>query len=146
MIEILKAEGETIAAYKMVDFDESMGVNDRLALATATKIMRSRINRRHMKDGISVIDPERTYIDSDVQIGPDTIIEPGVQLKGNTVIGEDCYIGANSEIRDSVIHDHVTVTSSLIEHSEMLDYSDIGPNSHLRQMPHWQARSPWQLC
>ncbi|GEL28378.1 bifunctional protein GlmU [Lentilactobacillus kefiri] len=132
VIEILKAEGETIAAYKMDDFDESMGVNDRIALARATKIMRMRINRQHMMDGISMIDPERTYIDADVKIGSDTIIEPGVQLKGKTVIGDDCYIGANSEIRDSIIHDHVTVTSSLIEQSEMMDHSDIGPNSHLR--------------
>ncbi len=67
VIEILKAEGETIAAYKMDDFDESMGVNDRIALARATKIMRMRINRQHMMDGISMIDPERTYIDADVK-------------------------------------------------------------------------------
>ena len=114
VIEILKSEGETIAAYKMDDFDESMGINDRIALARATKIMRNRINRRHMMDGISMIDPERTYIDAGVKIGSDTIIEPGVQLKGHTIIGNDCYIGANSEIRDSILHDHVTVTSSLI--------------------------------
>lgn len=132
VIEVLKSEGETIAAYKMADFDESMGVNDRVALARATKIMQARINRQHMMDGISMIDPERTYIDADVKIGSDTILEPGVQLKGTTMIGSDCYIGANSEIRDSTIHDHVTVTSSLIEESEMADYSDIGPNSHLR--------------
>ena len=132
VIEILKSEGETIAAYKMDDFDESMGVNDRIALARATKIMRTRINRQHMMDGISMIDPERTYIDAGVKIGADTIIEPGVQLKGNTVIGSNCYIGANSEIRDSILHDHVKVTSSLIESSEMMDHSDIGPNSHLR--------------
>lgn len=132
VIEVLKSEGETIAAYKMADFDESMGVNDRVALARATKIMQARINRQHMMDGISMIDPERTYIDADVKIGSDTILEPGVQLKGTTTIGSDCYIGANSEIRDSIIHDHVTVTSSLIEESEMADYSDIGPNSHLR--------------
>lgn len=134
VIEVLKQEGETIAAYKMDDFNESMGVNDRIALADATRIMQERINRQHMADGISMIDPQRTYIDAGVKIGSDTIIEPGVQLKGNTVIGNDCYIGANSEIRNSVIHDHVTVTSSLIEESEMLDHSDIGPNSHLR--PH----------
>lgn len=132
VIEILKSEGETIAAYKMDDFDESMGVNDRIALARATKIMRTRINRQHMMDGISMIDPERTDIDAGVKIGADTIIEPGVQLKGNTVIGSNCYIGANSEIRDSILHDHVKVTSSLIESSEMMDHSDIGPNSHLR--------------
>ncbi len=136
VIEVLKAEGETIAAYQMADFDESMGVNDRMALAKATKLMQARINRQHMQDGISMVDPERTYIDTDVKIGSDTIIEPGVQLKRGTVIGEDCYIGANSEIRNSTLHDHVTVTSSLIEDSEMADYSNIGPNSHLRPESH----------
>lgn len=132
VIEVLKSEGETIAAYRMANFDESMGVNDRIALARATKIMQARINRHHMQAGVSMIDPERAYIDVGVKIGADTVIEPGVQLKGTTTIGNDCYIGAGSEIRDSVIHDHVTVTSSLIESSEMLAHSDIGPNSHLR--------------
>ncbi len=134
VIEILKNEGQTIAAYRMNDFYESMGVNDRVALAQANKIMRKRINEEHMRNGVSMINPEDTYIDYGVEIGSDTVIEPGVQLKGKTVIGSDCYIGANSEIRNSVIHDNVTVTSSLIEDSEMMDHSDIGPNSHLR--PH----------
>ncbi len=79
----------------------------RIALARATKNYADRINRQHMMDGISMIDLERTYIDAGVKIGADTIIEPGVQLKGNTVIGSNCYIGANSEIRDSILDDHV---------------------------------------
>ena len=132
VIEILKQQGETVAAYQMADFYESMGVNDRVALANATKIMQARINTAHMKNGVSMVNPEDTYIDVDVTIGSDTIIEPGVQLKGNTTIGEDCYLGAHSEIRNSILHDGVTVTSSMIEDSEMMNGSNIGPNSHLR--------------
>ncbi|WP_268913900.1 bifunctional UDP-N-acetylglucosamine diphosphorylase/glucosamine-1-phosphate N-acetyltransferase GlmU [Lentilactobacillus sp. SPB1-3] len=135
-IEILKKQGKTIAAYQMDDFYESMGVNDRVALSKATKIMQQRINESHMRDGVTIVDPENTYIDVDIKIGSDTVIEPGVQLKNHTVIGSDCYIGAHSEIRNSTIHDGVTVTSSLIEDSEMLEGSDIGPNSHLRPDSH----------
>ncbi|GEK28835.1 bifunctional UDP-N-acetylglucosamine diphosphorylase/glucosamine-1-phosphate N-acetyltransferase GlmU [Furfurilactobacillus siliginis] len=136
VIEILKQAGERVGAYRMSDFSESMGVNDRKALATATKVMRRRINEMHMTNGVTFIDPENTYIDVNVKIGSDTIIEPNVQLKGNTVIGEDCYIGANSEIRDSTIADGVTVTSSFIEDSDMATGSNIGPMSHLRPESH----------
>ncbi|PWF99322.1 bifunctional UDP-N-acetylglucosamine diphosphorylase/glucosamine-1-phosphate N-acetyltransferase GlmU [Levilactobacillus bambusae] len=131
-IEVLKRQGQTVGAYTMANFEESMGVNDRIALAKATRIMQKRINETHMKNGVSMVDPERTYIDVDVQIGNDTILEPGVYLKGTTVIGSDCFIGSNAEVRDSVIHDGVTVTSSLVEKSEMFDESNIGPYSHLR--------------
>lgn len=136
VIEILKAAGQRVGAYRMSDFSESMGVNDRKALATATKVMQRRINEEHMANGVTFIDPDHTYVDVDVKIGADTIIEPNVQLKGHTVIGEDCMIGANSEIRNSVIHDGVTVTSSFIEDSDMADGSDIGPMSHLRPDAH----------
>lgn len=132
VIEILKGEGQTIAAFKMDDFSESMGVNDRIALAKATSVMKERINTHHMQAGVTMIDPQNTYIDYGVKINSDTIIEPNVQLKGTTVIGKDCYIGAGSEIRNSIIHDNVTVTSSMIEDSEMKSGSNIGPNSHLR--------------
>lgn len=132
VIEILKAQGSIIAAYRMADFDESMGVNDRVALATATKVMQARINRRHMQNGVTLIDPATAYIDADVQIGPDTVIEPGVYLKGHTVIGSDCVIGTHSELVDATIEDAVTVTSSTIEQAIMRKGSNIGPNSHLR--------------
>ncbi|WP_179394228.1 bifunctional UDP-N-acetylglucosamine diphosphorylase/glucosamine-1-phosphate N-acetyltransferase GlmU [Lacticaseibacillus absianus] len=132
VIEILKKAGAIVAAYKMSDFDESMGVNDRVALAAATKVMQARINRQHMQNGVTLIDPVATYIDRDVQIGADTVIEPGVTLKGHTVIGSDCVIGAHSALVNATLEDHVTVTSSTIEDSIMRAGSDIGPNSHLR--------------
>lgn len=132
VIEILKRRGDVIAAYKMSNFDESQGVNDRVALASATKVMRKRINENHMRNGVTIIDPENTYIDVDVKIGNDTIIEPGVYLKGKTVIGSDCVIGSNSVITDSTIEDGVHTFSSTIEESIMHTGSNIGPNSHLR--------------
>lgn len=132
VIEILKRDQEVVTAYKMADFDESMGVNDRVALARANKLMRKRINTQLMKSGVTMLDPETTYIDDGVKIGQDTVIEGGVVIKGKTTIGNDCYISAHSRIEDSTIHDGVTITSSTLQNAEMHDGSDIGPNSHLR--------------
>ncbi|USS88777.1 bifunctional UDP-N-acetylglucosamine diphosphorylase/glucosamine-1-phosphate N-acetyltransferase GlmU [Fructilactobacillus cliffordii] len=131
-IEVLKQQGDTIAAYKMADFSESMGVNNRVAQAAATKVMQQRINEYHMNNGVTIIDPASTYIDAGIEIGSDTIIEPGVQLQQGTKIGKDCVIGANSKLVNTVINDDVTVTSSTLEEAEMGAHSDIGPNSHLR--------------
>ena len=132
VIGILKQAGKQVGAFQVDDFTESMGVNDRVALAKATRVMQQRINTRHMQNGVTMIDPATTYIDADVQIGNDTVIEPGVVLKGKTSIGSDCVIGAHSEIRDSVIEDGVTVTASFLENAVMHKDSNIGPYSHLR--------------
>ncbi|MCH3905818.1 MAG: bifunctional UDP-N-acetylglucosamine diphosphorylase/glucosamine-1-phosphate N-acetyltransferase GlmU [Lactobacillus sp.] len=132
VLEILREEGQRVGAYKMPDFSESLGVNDRIALAKATKIMQRRINEEHMRNGVSFIDPDAAYIDSDVKIGNDTVIEGGVVIKGKTVIGKNCLITTGSRIEDSQLGDHVTVTSSTLQEAEMDDNTDIGPNSHLR--------------
>ncbi|KRM87310.1 bifunctional UDP-N-acetylglucosamine diphosphorylase/glucosamine-1-phosphate N-acetyltransferase GlmU [Liquorilactobacillus vini] len=132
VIEIFKQAKQTVAAYQMADFSESMGVNDRVALAQATALMRQRINRHLMENGVTLIDPSTTYIDADVQVGADTVIEPGVVLRGQTIIGRDCLIGAHSQISDSLLADRVTVTASYLEGAQMESGSDIGPYSHLR--------------
>lgn len=132
VLEILRNSGERVGAYKMPDFSESLGVNDRIALAQATKTMQRRINEQHMRDGVSFIDPDTAYIDADVKIGNDTVIEGNVVIKGNTEIGSDCYITSGSRIVDSKIGNNVTVTSSTVEEAEMDDNTAIGPNSHLR--------------
>lgn len=132
VIEIMKDKNQIVAAYRMKNFDEALGVNDRIALAEANRTMRERINYNHMKNGVTLIDPKGTYIDSDVQIGSDTIVEAGVILKGKTIIGEDCFIGAHSEINNCQIGDRVRVVSSNLEDSKMANDSNIGPYSHLR--------------
>ena len=132
VLEILRNKGQRIGAYKMPDFSESLGVNDRSALAQATKIMQKRINKKHMANGVTFIDPDAAYIDADVKIGCDTLIEGNVVIKGNTEIGDDCVVTSGSRIIDSKIANNVTVTSSTVEQAEMDDFSDVGPNSHLR--------------
>ena len=132
VIGILKGQDEVVTAYRMADFDESMGVNDRVALARANQIMQKRINTKLMQEGVTMLDPATTYIDAGVKVGNDTVIEGNVVIKGNTTIGSDCLIGAGSRITDSTIHDNVKIISSTLEEAEMHDGSDIGPNSHLR--------------
>lgn len=132
IIEILKKAGKNVAAYLTEDFNESLGVNDRVALSKANELMRARINHQHMLNGVSFIDPKATYIDDGVVIGAETVIEPGVYLKGKTVIGENCLITANSQITDSIIEDDVTVKTSVVEESILRKGSDVGPYAHLR--------------
>ncbi|MBG9983010.1 bifunctional UDP-N-acetylglucosamine diphosphorylase/glucosamine-1-phosphate N-acetyltransferase GlmU [Aerococcaceae bacterium DSM 111020] len=132
VIGLLKEAGELVQAYPMADADEGLGVNDRIALAEATRIMTQRINTWHMRQGVTFYSPETTYIEADVEIGSDTILESGVSLKGQTQIGSHCHIGANSEIVDSTLADHVRVTQSVIEHAKIASHADVGPFAHLR--------------
>lgn len=134
VIEILKNNGEIIAAYQTDNFDETLGVNDRVALASAETIMRKRINETHMKSGVTIIDPANTYIGADVTIGMDTILKPGTILTGKTIIGENCLIGPNTEIIDSVVGHNTTIKQSVISSSEVGDHVAIGPFAHLRPL------------
>ncbi|MBS4750518.1 bifunctional UDP-N-acetylglucosamine diphosphorylase/glucosamine-1-phosphate N-acetyltransferase GlmU [Carnobacteriaceae bacterium zg-ZUI78] len=132
VLEILKNNQEIVTAYQMDSLEESLGVNDRVALQQANVLMRKRINEQHMRNGVTLIDANATYIDSDVQIGSDTIIEPNVYLKGKTVIGQNCFIGMNSELVDMTLENHITVKSSCLEKSYIHSFSDIGPMAHIR--------------
>lgn len=132
VVEILKEQQEVIAAYQMDDLDEGLGVNDRVNLAKANQLYFRRNNAKHMRNGVTIVDPNSVYIEADVQIGADTTIEPNVQLTGKTVIGEDSYIGSYSILRDSQIGNNVAVRSSEIESSIVENNVDIGPNAHLR--------------
>ncbi|WP_144513550.1 bifunctional UDP-N-acetylglucosamine diphosphorylase/glucosamine-1-phosphate N-acetyltransferase GlmU [Bacillus sp. FJAT-22090] len=132
VIEILQKEGEVISAFAAKDFDEILGVNDRIALSQAEQIMRSRIAHHHMREGVTIIDPQNTYISSDAVIGSDTVIQPGVMIEGKTTIGERCTIGPNSHIVSSIIGSGTTIHSSVILTSEVGDHTAIGPFAHIR--------------
>ncbi|GGA48573.1 bifunctional UDP-N-acetylglucosamine diphosphorylase/glucosamine-1-phosphate N-acetyltransferase GlmU [Psychrobacillus lasiicapitis] len=132
VIEILQKEGEVISAFAAKDFDEILGINDRIALSQAEQIMRSRIAHRHMREGVTIIDPQSTYISSDAVIGADTVIQPGVMIEGQTTIGENCIIGPNSHLVSSVIGNRTTIHSSVVLSSEVGDHTTIGPFAHIR--------------
>ncbi|MFD0677103.1 MULTISPECIES: bifunctional UDP-N-acetylglucosamine diphosphorylase/glucosamine-1-phosphate N-acetyltransferase GlmU [unclassified Paenibacillus] len=132
VLGILVGQNEIVEAYCTPDAMDTFGVNDRVALSEAERIMRSRINRNHMLNGVTLIDPANTYIDADVQIGSDTVVLPGTILKGHTVIGEDCLIGPNTEITDSTIGDGVHIKQSVLLDAEVGSQSAVGPFAYLR--------------
>ena len=132
VIEILQNAGEVIAAYTTPDFNETLGVNDRVALSQAESIMKKRINERHMRNGVTLIDPEQTYISDDAEIGSDTVIYPGTVILGNVKIGEENIIGPHSEIKDSVIGSGNTIRQSVVHDSEVGNNTAVGPFAHIR--------------
>ena len=136
VISIMNTKGLKVDAYKIDDFNEVGGINDRQALAEATQILRDRINQEHLLNGVTIIDPSHTYIGRDVVIGEDTIIEPGCILKGKTVIGSDCHIGPYCEFDNVVVKDHVEIKFSVISDSIIENSVDIGPYARLRTNCH----------
>lgn len=132
VIEILKAQGEKISAYVTEDADETIGINDRVALAEAEKIMRKRINEKHLLNGVTIMDPNSTYIGPDVEIEQDAVIYPGSVISGNSYIGADAIIGPHSEISDSSIGNETIVRQSAIESSKIGNKVQIGPYAHIR--------------
>ncbi|UJF36493.1 bifunctional UDP-N-acetylglucosamine diphosphorylase/glucosamine-1-phosphate N-acetyltransferase GlmU [Paenibacillus hexagrammi] len=132
VIGILTGLGQLVQGYCMKDSSESIGVNDRVALAEAERYMRERINREHMLNGVTIIDATNTYIEADVKIGADTVILPGTILRGTTVIGEDCTIGPQSEIINSTISDSVAVKQSVLDSAIVDSEASVGPFAYLR--------------
>lgn len=132
VISILSDGGSKVGAFKIQDETEIYGINSRVQLAFAQEVMVNRINRVHMENGVTLIDPKSILIEKDVIIGRDTIIYPGAILEGKTIIGEDCIIRGNTRIVDSTIENGVEIESTLIEESIVGDNCHIGPYAHLR--------------
>lgn len=132
VIGIFRESGEPVQGYCTEDLAEAIGVNDRVALSEAERFMRERINRKHLLNGVTLIDPASTYIEAGVQIGSDTTIYPGTVLRGSTVIGEDCVIGPQADIADSTLGNDVSVKYSTVAQSEIGNESTVGPYANLR--------------
>lgn len=131
-LQIIKAEGYKISAFKTDDSNEIMGVNNRLQLAEANEIMRKRILKVHMLSGVTIIDPNNTYIDKTVKIARDVTIYPGCILEGNTVIDEDCEIGPGTRIKDSILDKGIRAQNSVITDSKIGEGTTVGPFAYLR--------------
>ncbi|WP_394220108.1 bifunctional UDP-N-acetylglucosamine diphosphorylase/glucosamine-1-phosphate N-acetyltransferase GlmU [Halobacillus trueperi] len=132
VIEILKGQGETISAYQTPEFSESLGVNDRVALSKAEKLMKQRINEQHMRNGVTLVDPEQTYIGPDVTIGRDVVIYPGSVLEGTTTIEDDALIGPHSTITNCHVGSETTIKQSVAADSKIGSRVQIGPFAHIR--------------
>ncbi|HFD5629701.1 TPA: bifunctional UDP-N-acetylglucosamine diphosphorylase/glucosamine-1-phosphate N-acetyltransferase GlmU [Streptococcus pyogenes] len=132
VVAIFRANKEKVGAYILRDFNESLGVNDRVALATAETVMRQRITQKHMVNGVTFQNPETVYIESDVEIAPDVLIEGNVTLKGRTHIGSGTVLTNGTYIVDSEIGQGSIITNSMIESSVLAAGVTVGPYAHLR--------------
>lgn len=129
-------EGLAVEAIVLTDAEEALGINTRIHLAEAESILRRRILEQHMLNGVTILDPLSSYIEVDVQIGQDTVIQPNTHLRGQTAIGEGCQIGPNTIIESSRIGDHCTILAAVIEQSIVEDEVHMGPFAHLRPGAH----------
>jgi bifunctional UDP-N-acetylglucosamine pyrophosphorylase/glucosamine-1-phosphate N-acetyltransferase len=121
------------------DFIQTIGVNTRAHLSEAEAAMRMRINRGHMLNGVSMMNPETTYIEIGVKIGKDTIIMPNTYIHGDTTIGERNVIGPNSIIRDTTIGNDCKILASVMEGAILEDDVDMGPFARLRKGAHLKS-------
>ena len=129
---IMKNKGLNVGIMLAKDENEFLGINSKLQLAQANKVMKKRINEQHMINGVTIEDPENTYIGKDVKIAPDTVILPGTVIEGKTYIGTDCIIGPNTRITNSIIKDCVTIQTSVLLSAEVDNYTTVGPFAYLR--------------
>ena len=125
--------GGKVGVYGLQFPEESQGVNSRTDLSVATKTLLQSTRKKHMENGVTLIDPESTYISYDVEIGKDTIIYPGTNLQGETRIGEGCIIGPNSIIINSCIGDNTTIEMSKVDQSSVGKNCKIGPFVNLKR-------------
>lgn len=132
VIEIIKKDAGKIAAYLTPDFDETLGINDRVALQEAERILKERINREHLLNGVTIIDPLTTYIHPDVKIEQDAIIHPGSIIKGNSIIKQHAEIGPYTEIINCTVGEHTIIKQSVARDSVIGSGVQIGPYTHIR--------------
>jgi bifunctional UDP-N-acetylglucosamine pyrophosphorylase/glucosamine-1-phosphate N-acetyltransferase len=133
IVEKASSLGKKTIAYLTADSVEVMGINTRLDLARANQILRQKIAERHMLEGVTLIDPQTTYIDRGVEIGKDTMIHPNCYLLGHTSLGEECVVEPGCKITDSRVGNFVTIrASSVVSESVLEDRVEVGPFAHLR--------------
>ncbi len=130
-VEILIQDGHTVGACTL-DFEEILGVNDRRQLQEAMAILNRRILDQHMINGVTIVDPATTWIESSVKISQDSTILPGCCLKGQTLIGEDCVVGPDTHLTDVVVGTGVTLDHVTAFESRIGDRSCIGPYTQIR--------------
>ena len=126
-IEVLYEVGYPVATQVISDPMEAAGVNDRAQLAVAEAELRRRINARWMRRGVTMLDPERTYLDSSVELAPDVTIFPGTLLQGHTVVATGCEIGPDAHLIDCVVADGATVSATVARSAEIGAGAVVGP-------------------
>jgi len=133
------SDGLSVKALQLEEPLEGIGINTRLHLSEAEKVLRQKILQNWMLEGVTIVDPTRTVIEPDVTIGQDTTIWPDTYLLANTSIGSDCVLGPGAYIKASRIGDRCKVLASIVENAQVEQDVDIGPYAHLRNGAHLAA-------
>ncbi|OBB57781.1 bifunctional UDP-N-acetylglucosamine diphosphorylase/glucosamine-1-phosphate N-acetyltransferase GlmU [Mycobacterium sp. 852013-51886_SCH5428379] len=131
-VAILTADGRTVGAHHLADSALVAGVNDRVQLSALAAELNRRIVERHQRAGVTVVDPQTTWIDVDVTIGQDTVIRPGTQLLGRSRIGGRSEIGPDTTLTDVTVGAGATVVRTHGSSSEIGDGATVGPFTYLR--------------
>ncbi len=126
-VSVLFSAGYRVQSLVLPDSMEAAGVNDRAQLAVAEAELRDRINERWMRRGVTMWDPERTYVDAEVQLTTDVSLLPGVILRGRCVIGEGSEVGPNCVLTDTVVGRRAVVTQSTCDRGTIGDGARVGP-------------------
>jgi bifunctional UDP-N-acetylglucosamine pyrophosphorylase / glucosamine-1-phosphate N-acetyltransferase len=131
-VSISNEMGIRVESMTCRDYRESLGVNNRADFAVAAKVLREKINHDLMMSGITLYDPDNTYIEETVEIGNDTTILPGCMITGKTKIGSNCLIGPCARIENSQVGDNVTIKESVINDAVIGNGTSVGPYAHVR--------------
>lgn len=131
LIGMAIAERRRVDAVTTDDYSETLGVDTRALLAEAETVMQRRLAQHWMAEGVTMRDPSATYIDIDVEIGPDTTLLPGTHLLGRTRVGEGCVIGPDAVVRDAVVGDGCRIEMAVVEGVAVPAGAAIGPYTHL---------------
>jgi bifunctional UDP-N-acetylglucosamine pyrophosphorylase/glucosamine-1-phosphate N-acetyltransferase len=137
----LRADGKAIAAHHVTDSTLTLGVNTRVELARVRRLAQERIHRAHGLAGVTIVDPASTLIDAGVEIGRDTIVEPGTFLRGATRIGERCEIGPLSTLIDTTVGDEARIVHSYVHGAELGSGVAVGPFAYLRPQARLRDRA-----
>jgi bifunctional UDP-N-acetylglucosamine pyrophosphorylase/glucosamine-1-phosphate N-acetyltransferase len=132
VLGILRSHERSVLPYEIADPTVTIGINDRVALARASALAQQRIHARHMLAGVTIVNPDATVIDVDVEIGEDTVIAPFTSIHGTTTIGRASTIGPGSTVIDSTIGDSSKVLHSYVTGAEIGDNVSVGPFAYLR--------------
>jgi bifunctional UDP-N-acetylglucosamine pyrophosphorylase / glucosamine-1-phosphate N-acetyltransferase len=132
VVAVLRQTGHTVNAMPADDPAEAAGVNDRAQLAGAEDVLRLRINTRWMREGVTMVDPSRIYIDASVELEPEARLLPGTVLEGRTVIGAGSVIGPDTRLVDTIVGEGCVVEQTVARETEIGDEVTVGPFAYLR--------------
>ncbi len=131
-VEYFVNAGKVVRPVLAADHLQVLGINDRVELAQARKAMNARLCGEHMRDGVTIVDPETTYLEPELEIGSDSVIYPNTIIARLSRLGENCVIGPNCRLSHAILGARVTVRESVVMNSTIASDVSVGPFAHLR--------------